>query len=79
MNIQDSNKITGIILNAVPEGAENITEQALKEKIEAEVEVKNWEDVQKILAYLVVTGSLWKIGVFDVRYSKRPVRVIQPR
>lgn len=80
MKIQDQNKVTAIILNNVPEDVNTpIREQDLKVLIEKEVKVGNWEDVQRILGYLCVTGSLWKIGVFDVKYSKRPVRVIHPR
>jgi hypothetical protein len=78
MKIADQNTVTAIILNNVPEGAESISETDLKKLITEKVEVKNWEDVQRILAYLVVTGSLWKIGVFDVKYSKREVRKIHP-
>jgi hypothetical protein len=77
MNLQDQKKVTEIILNNIPDtGTISLTD--LKKLIDAKVKVMNWEDVQNILAYLQVTGSIQKIGVLDVKYAAAEVRRIHP-
>lgn len=64
--------LANLILALIPASGTYISWQELVDAIKKkDSSVKDWELVRKILGYYQVTGAIWKVGVFDEKYTKK--------